>query len=874
MPMPETNSVSWEAFWRLLMACAAVIGSALAWLLRMMSGKGSKEIMEQNRRDIDGALHHLMSMGAQAREDVKAVGDRMDRRIDRLEESHPQLVEAHLVRRPPLNAGHEAWVEFHEYRRIVRKHLRLVLVIAAVCVGLTLVRDSMTEPSYTASTTLLVRYAPSRVFEDENLSSTQDSSREPYDDTQHELLKSSSLANRVILDQGLMRLGARSSDASGSWLPGWDVLRSALAGWFPSLAEKHATPTLDDPLADSVPRSVVQWYLGALQVKPIEDTQLVQVEFTTSDPKLSARMANAHARAFIQQGIELNAQASDEAQRFLAGKLDELKQRVEQSELALNNYRRDKDIVPGLISLNGHQDVVVEQLNKLNQNLQDAHLKTITLGTQLELVKAGQTDALPQVMDNKVIQGLKGDLDHLESRYASMRGEYTDDYPEMRELREKIDGTRMVLDRELKTAVASVNEQYQAALKSEEAIAAELDKQKSFALGLNDTAIKYVMLEREAETNRELYDAVLKRMKNLTVDAHASNVSVVDAAQPPLAPSSPRTKRDLVAAAALGLLMGLCAALFTERLDNTLKTPEELERYLKLPGLAMIPDFSSAISLGSRYGAGYLPKRAVAELPADDAHGRDLVATYGKYSLLGESFRQLRTALRLSRAGAPPKVTMFTSAVPGEGKTTVTVNTASVFAHTGSKVLVIDADMRRPRAHRLLGLHYRPGLSEALTGAGGTELVQPTPVENLFFLSCGRIPPNPSELLGSSRMKEFLRELSETYDYIIIDSSPVMLVSDPLELAQVVDGVVLVTAGGHTPRHQVAAALGRLEYANAKILGVVLNKVRLHKAEFPHYYSKAYQGYYQGFDNVGAEETSFEDVSPAADSPKRASDGS
>ena len=781
-------------------------------------------------------------------------------------DERPQVVEAHFVHRPARNGGHEGWVEFHEYRRIVHKHLRLVLVIAAVCVGLTLMHDLMAEPTYTASTTLLVRYAPSRVFQDESLSSAQDSSQEPYDDTQDELLKSSSLATRVILDQGLIKLQAPSSHASTSWL----------SRWFPSLAAKPVTPALDDdPLADSVPSSVVQWYLGALRVEPIENTQLVRVEFTTSDPKLSARMANAHARAFIRQGIELNAQASDEAQRFLAGKLDELKQRVEQSELALNNYRRDKGIVPGLISLNGNQDVVVEQLNKLNRDLQEAHLKTINLGTQLELVKAGRTDALPQVMDNKVIQGLKGDLDQLESRYASMRGEYTDDYPEMRELREKIDGTRAVLDRELKTAVASVNEEYQAALKSEEAIAGELDKQKSFALGLNDAAIKYVMLEREAETNRELYSAVLKRMKNLTVvaDSHTSNVSIVDAAQPPLGPSSPRTKRDLVAAAALGLLLGICGALFIERLDNTLKTTEELERYLKLPGLAMIPDFNSAISLGSRYSAGYLAKPPAAELPADGAHGRDLVATYGKYSVLGESFRQLRTALRLSRAGAPPKVTMFTSAVPGEGKTTVTVNTASVFAHTGSKVLIIDADMRRPRCHRLLGLKNGAGLSEALTGTGGTELLQPTSVENLFFLGCGRIPPNPSELLGSARMKQFLLELSETYDYIIVDSSPVMLVSDPLDLAQVVDGVVLVTAGGHTPRQQVAAALGRLEYANAKILGVVLNKVRLHKADFPHYYSKAYQGYYQGFDRVDAEEASFEDASPAGAGPKRANDG-
>jgi polysaccharide biosynthesis transport protein len=784
-------------------------------------------------------------------------------------DEHPQFVEARFLHRPPPHdAGDAAWVDFHEYRRIVYKHLGLVLAIVAVCVGLTLIHDLITEPGYTASTTLLIRSAPSRVFQEESVSSTQDSSQpEPYDDTQDELLKSSNLATRVILKQRLWKLGTQSAHASGSWLSGRGTARAAVT-------VKRATPTVDDPLADSVPSSLVQWYLGVLQVKPIEHTQLVRIEFTTSDPELSARIANAHAREFIRWGLELNAQASDEAQQFLAGKLNDLKQRIELSDLALNRYRRDKGIIPGLISLNGRQDVVVEQLNKISQDFQNAHLKTITMGTELELVKSGHADALPQVMDNRMVQGLKGDLDRLESRYLSMHGEYTDDYPEMRELREKIDGTRAILGREIKTAMANVNEQYEAALEREKAIGAELNKQKGFALGLNDVAIKYVMLERESETNRAIYDAVLKRMKDLTVvaDAHASNISIVDPAQPPLTPASPRTKRDLIAASALGLLLGICAALFIERLDNTFKTTEDLERHLKLPGLAIIPDFNSASALTSRYGGGYLAKPTVAKLPANGTHRSPLVATYGKYSVLGESFRQLRTTLRLSRAGAPPKVTMFTSSVPGEGKTTVSVNIATVLSHTDAKVLIIDADMRRPRCHRVLGLNNRAGLSEALTGVGGTELVQPTGFDNLFLLSCGRIPPNPSELLGSPRMKEFLRELSEAYDYIIIDTPPVMLVTDAADLAEAVDGVVLIAAGGQTPRHLVAAALGRLEYANAKILGVVLNKVQLHKAEFPHYYSKPYQGYYQGFEDVDGEETSFDDALPAGNNPERADD--
>jgi polysaccharide biosynthesis transport protein len=788
-------------------------------------------------------------------------------------EELPRYVDARPAR-PTHNFGREVWVDLHEYRRVLHKHLRLVVAITVVCAGFALVRDLMSQPTYTASTTLLIRNAPSLVYQNENVAMQQDSSQEQYDDTQNELLKSASLASRVILEQGLIKDDERAvgtSKAPDHGASGW---RAMLANWFPGLAIKHAAPISadDDPLSSTVPRGMIDWYLGSLQVKPIENTQLVTLEFTTTDPNEAARIVNAHARAFIQRGVELNAQATDEAQKYLSTKLEELKRRVEQSELAVNSYRRDKGIIPGLISLNGNQDVVVEQLNKLDKDLQDAHLKTITLGTQIELIKAGRTDALPQVMDNKVIQNLKSELDDQESKYASMRGEYTDDYPEMRELREKIDGTRSIMDRELKTAVANVNEEYQAAVKSEQAIAAELEKQKSFALGLNDAAIKYVMLEREADTNRELYDAVLKRIKNLAVagDAHASSVSVVDMAQPPTGPSSPRTRRDVEAGAMLGLLLGVCAALFIERLDNTLKTPEEMERYLKLPGLATIPDFTSAITVTSRYNVGYITKPELPDLTGEDVHGRDLIATYGKYSVLGESFRHLRTALRLSRAGAPPKTIMFTSAVPGEGKSTVTVNTASVFARTGSRVLIIDGDLRRPRCHRLLGLKNRAGLSEALTGGGGAELIQTTPVENLFLLSCGRIPPNPSELLGSERMRSFLQELGEQFDYVIVDSSPVLLVSDPLDLSRVVDGVVLIAAGGHTPRHQVSTALGRLESVDAKILGVVLNKVRLHKADFPHYYSKTYQGYYQGLDS-GAEfdDSSLDDASSMKEFPRR-----
>lgn len=799
-------------------------------------------------------------------------------------------------RRPGYHSvDYQSWIELREFLRLARKHLRVIMVVAAAFMALALVRDLNKTPMYTASATLLVRTSAPPLFVDENINPQQTQFYEDpqvFAQTQSQLLRSRSLAASVIREEGLLgRQTATANHKNGPSL--LTALRGRLAAWLPNLFSAGSPAKKLNPLADAavasnsgsdqanvlaavggddsgtrdVPRSLIDWYLGALKIAPIESTQLIKVQFTTDSPQLSARLANAHARAYIRRGLELNSQASTDAERFLSGKLEELKKRVEQSEIALNNYRRDKGIIPGLISINGKHDVVLQQLNKLSGDLQTAHLKAITLGTEVELIKSGRADSLPGVLDNKLIQGLKAELDQEQAKYDSMSGEYTPDYPEMKDLSAKIDGTRAVLNRELAAAATGVNEQYQSALKRERMLSDDLDKEKSLVLGLNDAAIKYTMLARDAETNRELYDAVLKRIKNLTVVAGAqgSNVSVVDSAQPPYGPSSPRTVRDLIAAGALGLLFGLGGALFLERLDNTFKTPEDTERYLGVPYLGMVPDFSSVASIGygydkPAYGNGYdkRPSEGGMEdgnLKETSTTRGELVANYGTYSVLAESYRQIRTALLLSRASSHPKVTMFTSALAHEGKTTVTINTAVVLAHTGSRVVVIDADMRRPRCHKVLGMSNRAGLTEALTGGGGPELARPTPIENLFLMSSGRKPPNPSELLGSVRWRELLDELSAQFDYVVVDSSPVMMVSDPLIASRSVDGVVFVVAGGRTPRPQVAAALGRLEQINAKIFGVVLNAVKLHKSDYPQYYSNSYRSYYLG----GTPDGGFED---------------
>jgi polysaccharide biosynthesis transport protein len=324
--------------------------------------------------------------------------------------------------------------------------------------------------------------------------------------------------------------------------------------------------------------------------------------------------------------------------------------------------------------------------------------------------------------------------------------------------------------------------------------------------------VEYVVLAREVDTNRQLYDSVLQRMKETGVSAElrTSNVFVIDEAEQPRAPSSPKIMQSLRLAALLGLIGGVGVAFLREHLNNTLKTPQEVERYLRLPNLSIVPDF---VSLNwRRYAAPQIPSH----LPAGGENGLGL--SHHPLFVVTEAYCTLRTAILLSRAEEPPKTILFTSATHSEGKTATVINTAIVFAQLGVKVLVIDADLRRPSCHQVLSVQRRPGLTELLTGLGESqELIQPTYTADLFLLSGGSAPPNPAELVGSGKMRETLASLREHYDYILIDSPPVMPVSDAVLLSTMVDGVVLVVDSRQPPKEVVRDACTRLNFARAKI---------------------------------------------------------
>jgi polysaccharide biosynthesis transport protein len=713
------------------------------------------------------------------------------------------------------------------YLRVLRKHLRLIVALFAGALLLGLIRVISATPIYTAEATILITAPEPNVIDAKGGEPRPgDGLAAPdYYKTQCDILRSRSLAGRVIALEGLDRDAPRQAARQTPSLT--SVIISSLRGWLRDLRglRTPARPVKTGaPDPDEVERHLIDGYLGALSIKPLNDTSLVGIEFSSTDPQLAARIANAHARAYITQGIELHRHAKEQAADFLQQKLVELKEKLQDSEIALNNYRRAHGIIPGLTSLNGKDAIVLDRLSQLSHDLTAAQVARISLEAQVQLIKKGDYKSLPTVVSNTSIAGLQAQLDDLYAEDASLSSRFKADYPKLATLHAKMRGIQDRINAEISREIKSIESGYQEASAKEAKLEDEMNQQRTLTMNLNDAGVQYAFLQREVDANRELYDSVLKAMKDVRVAAEAetSNVSIIDRAVPPDSPSSPRVTRTIALSGAMGLLGGIALAFLLDYLDNTLKEPEDVGRYLRLPTLTMVPKFprrhlvseisNPLIAYGAGSGDG-------------GAGGGALVKAPGYYGSVGESYRTLRASMLLAQGGETNQITLITSALASEGKTITAVNSAVVLALSGRRVLLLDADLRKPRCHRYLAAENRQGLAQIL-GADVTveSAVQPTLVNNLFFIGSGLVPRNPSELLGSMAMRRTLEQLKGSYDSIVIDSPPVMFVSDALLLSKLVDGVALVVDSSATPRQKVRAACARLNYAKARLLGIVLNK--------------------------------------------------
>jgi capsular exopolysaccharide synthesis family protein len=739
-----------------------------------------------------------------------------------------------------------------DYWLIAKRHRWLILSCALVAfIGAALHAFTRT-PLYTAEATLLIERKAPQILNLRDASSQgadfNDYNNEFYK-TQYEILKSRALAERVVRDEGLENHplfgGGKKVETTRGLISGlWQELKKSTQGVVRGKAgTQNPKPNTQDPIPLST--RLAGQYLSLLEVRPVTGTSLVTIKITTPDPALSARLADAHASSYVRYGVDLRSQTNDEAGDFLQQKLVELKERIEQSEAALNTYRKEK----GIISVDDKSNIIIERLLDLNKSLTAAEGERIAWEAQVRAARGRNVEEIPAVRNSVMIGSLKAELAKFEAEYSSLAKEFKAGYPALDNLRARIDETRSRMRVEVDREVKSIEAGYAAASNKESQLRAAMDEQKRATLSLKDSAVQYAILAREVDTNKQLYDGVLSRLKEIGVagEVRSSNIHVMGKAVPPGGPSYPDKRRTMMLGLLLGLAAGIGLAFLLEQLDNTLKTPEEAERYVRLASLGMIPEFAAVN--GKRNGfVSKLLKSAHAELPISSrkeakSSPSSVVLDHDPLSVVTEAYRSFRSALLLSQAGGPPHTMLVTSAGRGDGKTTTLVNTAIVFAQLGIRVVIVDADLRRPCCHMLLRTENKAGLSDLLAGQLDLdEAIRPTPAENLFFISAGALPPNPAELLGSTKMHELLEQLRQRFEFVFIDSTPILAVTDSVFLSTMVDGTLLVV-NGRTPKPLVKKARARLALSQSKVLGMLLNRIDIHNNEYGGYYQQYYTYY-------------------------------
>ena len=515
---------------------------------------------------------------------------------------------------------------------------------------------------------------------------------------------------------------------------------------------------------------------------------------------------------------------------------------MERSEEELNKFRR----AHGVVSVEKGENIVVDRLVDLNKQLTAARAQRIEAESLFRTVENRNYQDLAEIMRQGLVQQLKSSLASLEAEKTREATIFKPDHPRIQDLNQQIAAARQALSNEVAIVVRGIRSNYAAALAKESALDGETEKQQRDALKLKEVGVQYTVLQEEVNAHRSLFESVLKRLSetNVSNDLAVSNMQIVARAAKPSGASGPNAPLYLLASMISGLFLGVGVAFLREFFDSTVGTPDEVWRSVGLGTLGVVPHlkFLDRPVYGRRQIEG--PKQAATPL-VSRAPAKELITNHGPLSIMYEAYRAIRTSLLLCQAEKPPQVILLTSPSAGEGKTVTSLNLAVALVRDGHTVLLVDADMRKGCCHNRLGLTNNRGLSNVL--AGGLSLdegIQDTPVRGLSLFSRGIPPPNPTELLGSPRMKDILNELRQRFEFILIDSPPVVAISDAVVLSAITDGVLLVFDGHTTSTASAQKAVERLDMVRARLLGVILNGVNLDNPDYSYY--RTYSQYYQG----------------------------
>jgi len=742
--------------------------------------------------------------------------------------------------------------------RIALKRKGIIIAFISVILIFTGMKSMLKTPVYQANASILIEDPNSTQFDIQEILGTSTygsySYLGTYFNTQLKLLTSRSLAERVARKIDLKNRSELQSDEnqkksfvqtikglfSFSWLRG-------------GKKETESDEDQDEFVYMDPDAQYAFMVLGGLGVSPIEETRLVNLSYTSYYPVLAADIVNAIAEEFINYSVEMRYEATQQASEFLSGQITEVRADLTAKEKELQKYGEEQKI----LYLREEENTVVSKFGDLSKAYTDAQLERYNKEAAYEELRNLNVDSLPQYVSNPIIESLRSQYSQEKIQYDEKLRFFKPDYPEMQRQQAKINGLQTQLQGEIEKAVEVARVEYQEALKRESSLRNVLESQRQDVVETNNAAILYNSLKIEVETKRQLLNSLVSSQNETLVSARlrglkTSNIRIVDKALVPRSPLSRNTSRNLFIALFLGLFLGVGLSFAIEYLDNTIHDPEELKRLVELPSLGVIPFISpngAKDKMSSRSGYrsytqnGYKGGHQIGQSEIKEI---EMVNFRFPSHSVSEDYRTVRTSILFSHADSPPKVITFSSSFPEEGKTATTSNVAISFAQLDKKVLLIDGDMRRSRLHKVFKVRNINGLSSYLTGKIDFEkAVQQTPVQNLYMISSGPIPPNPAELLNSQRMKTLIEEAKKSFDFVLIDSPPVLAVIDPIILSSMSDSTILVVRQGKTNKKAFVKAVEELQKGASRIIGVIFNEVKL--SQSGKYYASGYYKYMEEY---------------------------
>ncbi|HYL68926.1 MAG TPA: polysaccharide biosynthesis tyrosine autokinase [Candidatus Limnocylindria bacterium] len=705
-----------------------------------------------------------------------------------------------------------------DYFIILRKHQWLVLTFMLTVVTVVTIASFKMKPVYEAAARVEVdREAQNMLpFQDPN-SYGEYVDMENYIETQSKILQSETLALQTIKALDLGRYPEFGGAAN-------------------TLAWTHGAGASRRP-------AILGAFLGRLIVKRVPNSRLVEVQFEAEDPQLAAQVVNTHLQSYIEQNFRSKYDATTQASNWLSAELEELRIKVEKSEDARIAYERQNQIW----QIDEKQDITTAKLADLSKAVTEAQTLMAEKEALYRMAASGNVDALPAARENAVIQDLLKRKTELDISYSEATHQYGPNYPKVQRIAAQQKELEEDLANARKTVIESVQQEFATAHQRVVLLQEALDKQKAEANDLAEKLVQYHILQHDAQSNKALYDGLLQKLKEagITAGLRSSNIRVVDPALAPASPSRPQKARNILLAILVGLVGGVGLALFREYLDNTVKSPDDIEALTGLPSLAVVPSLPGLNGHHRR-----LSRFSREAHPQVTAGPRvELLSYVQPKSQISEAFRALRTSLLLSQAEHPPQVILVTSALPREGKTTAAVNLAVTLAQLGDRTLLMDSDLRKPGIRRALNLTMgkEGGLSSYLAGVSTLDevIISHPAITNLDALTTGPVPPSPADLLSSHRMRDAITELRRRYKFIVIDSPPIMAATDAVILSSLTDGVLLVVRSGETPKEAFTRTRDLLAAVKSRLLGVVLNAVDSSAPDY--YYSYRYYPYAYGY---------------------------